>query len=210
MTRPYPTAPVNTNVRRLKLLRLIPLCLVLAGCSHNIVKSYPQGWNTRPAMSANCSEVFGYYKEANPKESGNNVPSFWALSLNKGWHQLRIEDPSVLPRQMRISYDNQDIDISYFINELPVFKKTILVADYSCSKDGLRITLYKRYGAVYDIFPNYGSIVITATLLRDNEYLYVKTTSKSSSLMFYLFPSWGTNESWYRFPVLSNSPSTNP
>jgi hypothetical protein len=173
------------------------------------VQSYPHGWNTLPAMSANCSEVFGYYKEANPKESGNNVPSFLALGLNKGWHQLRMEDQSVLPRQIRISYHNEDIDISYFIDELLVFKRTILAADYSCSKDGLRITLENREGAIYDKVPNYGSTETIATLSRDNEYLYVKTTRKDSSLMFYSVPSWGTNEHWYRFPVLSRSSSPN-
>ncbi|MDD4965125.1 MAG: hypothetical protein PHI11_14530 [Gallionella sp.] len=155
-------------------------------------------------MSANCSEVFGYYDEADPKESGNPVPSSNAFALVPygRYNPLRTNDKTVRTRQIRIAYDNEkNVNISYFINGLMVLNKFIPLKDSSCDQNGLHLTLRREYGTMHDKIPNYGTSVNVATLWRDDQYLYVKTTLKSAGLTMYVIPYWGTNEHWYRFPV---------
>lgn len=171
------------------------------GCSYSNVKSYPSSWAELPKMSSNCAEVSGVYGEAKPSESGNAVPGKWAFDFLPP-DKLREGDKSVRSRNISITFANdRSLQISYLIDGQEVRKKIIVPHECSCNADGFRIELRNHYGEVYSDMPSVGKYKVVATLWRDKNYLYVKTTGRLYGLILYLIPSWGKNEDWYRFPV---------
>jgi hypothetical protein len=178
------------------------LALILQGCSYNLVESYPN-WAELPKMSSDCAEVSGIYGEANPSESGNAVPGMWAFDFLPP-DNLRVGDNSVRSRNISIKFaSDRSLQISYLVDGQEVRKKIIMQSKCSCNTDGFRIELRNHYGTVFDKIPNVGKQKVVATLWRDNNYLYVKTTWHVFALDFYIVPHWGKNENWYRFPVRS-------
>jgi len=177
------------------------LALIIMGCSYSHVKSYPASWAELPKISSDCAEVSGVYGEAEPSESGNAVPSMWAFDFLPP-DKLRVGDKSVRSRNISIKFANdRSLQISYLIDGQEVRNKIIMPSKYNCNADGFRIELRNHFGTVFDMFPNVGRDKWVVTLWRDNNYLYVKTTSHAFALIFYIFPEWGKNEHWYRFPV---------
>lgn len=184
-----------------RLACLLAICLGITGCSFSNVQSYPHSWNALPTLSSGCSEIFGQYQEANPKESGNEVPSLWAFRL-KMLNTMRAGDKTVKSREIRITpEEGTSIKISYLIDGKQISDRLISAGEYICKPDGLQLTYRNDYGTVFDKLPNYGKTQEVATLWRDNEYLYVRVTSKVSALILYTIPEWGTNEHWFRFPA---------
>ena len=185
-----------------RLVSLLAICLGVTGCSYSNVNPYPHSWSALPALSNGCSEIFGQYQEANPKESGNEVPSRWAFYLKMSNDLMRSGDKTVESREIRITQEiGASIKISYLIDGKKIADQLIPSGEYICKSNGLQLTYRNEYGMVYRDLPNFGKTHTAATLWRDNEYLYVKVTNKTFAIVLYTIPSWGTSESWYRFPA---------
>lgn len=187
---------------RLVFALLVLSLTIVAGCSSNRIQSPPPDWNDLPILSGDCSEVFGNYGEAYSRESGNPVPSIWAFGFYNTLDKVRAGDETVKSRRVLIALGTEnEIVISYFVDEKLITSRIAYKADYSCSPNGLDLIIRNEYGTVYDKLPNYGNIEEVATLWRDQQYLYVRRILKYRALTLYSIPSWGKNEAWYRFPV---------
>ncbi|MFA6063394.1 MAG: hypothetical protein WC736_12450 [Gallionella sp.] len=151
-------------------------------------------------MSNDCSEVTGRYAEAKPTALGAAPPGVWAFMFPHS--QVRLNDNTVKLREMSVYFDvEKSLHIDYLIDGSAVSSKIFTPSEYVCEKAGLRLSINKRTGEVFDKVPNRGTLTITAIMFRVKDYLYVKSTWDTKALIFYIISDAAFSEWWSRFSV---------
>ena len=122
-----------------------------------------------------------------------------AAGLGRNTH---LNDRSVKSRVISVNIDKENsFRIDYLIDGKPVAARTFAPSEYVCDKDGLRLSVYSRTGAVFNMLPNWGRLTITALLFRVDDHLYVKATNDTKALLLYFIPETALWESWNRFAL---------
>jgi hypothetical protein len=194
----------------LLLLIFMPL-FVKAGVFHTEnVQTYPVDWPPLTGMSKTCAETQGVFVDPNVwhwehedkatgSKYGGTRQAAWAEFGFSG-KQVQSENTKIKSRLFTVAIDaDQLLTISYLIDEKIVASKYFSKNKWSCSAEGLTVTIMDRSGVVMDKIPNKGRTITHSTLYKFKEHLYIKTTTEVKAKIFHLLPTSALYVKWWRF-----------
>lgn len=214
--------PLHPCKHCLHLMKLLLLIIVLispyaeAGVfSTEKIQAYPADWPVLVKMSDNCHEVEGLFVDTDrwrwerEEMPGSSLGAKYGGTREAAWvafgflpSEIRAGDSMVRLRSIKLMFDAEDnLVVSYLIDEKVAASKLFTKGDISCNSEGLQITTSDRTGTVLDKFPNEGRLVANSTFYRSGEFLYVKQVIDTKARIYGVVPQSFHNVTWFRFPV---------
>jgi hypothetical protein len=175
------------------------------------VEPYPKDWPSIANIISDCTDAQGTYSDPNKKrhlweefpgaQTGSKVSrhhAAWRTFAFSG-AAVRSSDVALRNRELAISFDaDKAIRMKYLIDGDVVAEKVLTEEDYSCSDQGLLMTVHKKTGKVWRQ-TSFGHVRVQTLVNKKDGVLYVRQTNRSISVVYSFLPYYTKHVKWDRF-----------